>query len=119
MLRIVVACLILAGCAAPPPLPPRDVPPSPMGRADPRFIPAASAPAEMERRRAAENERGRELQAAAVCSARADMAGATYAGRGWGIAGAMTAGAEAAVAAERVRAACMDGFRASGVMPSP
>lgn len=61
--------------------------------------------------------RERERQAAAICAARADMAGATYGGRGFGLTGALTAGLEAGVAAERVRTSCMNAYMASGVMP--
>lgn len=60
----------------------------------------------------------RDQQAAAICAARAEMAGATYSGRGAGLVGALTAGTEAAIASERVRAACLRAYQATGVLPS-
>lgn len=60
----------------------------------------------------------RDAQARAICAARADMAGATFSGRGFGLAGAVSAGLEAGIAAERVRAACLNAYFATGVLPS-
>lgn len=60
----------------------------------------------------------RDAQAAAICAARAEMAGATYSGRGFGMAGAIGAGMEAGIAAERVRAVCLDAYRRTGILPS-
>ena len=96
--------------------------PPPAIRPDPRFIPAPRSPAELQQRMVSENaaaEAAARGQAAeAICAARADMAAATYAGRGFGLAGAVSAGMEAAVVAERVRTACVAAFRQTGAMPS-
>ena len=59
----------------------------------------------------------RNAQAEAICAARAEMAGATYAGRGFGMSGAVLAGMEAGIAAERVRHACLDAYHATGQVP--
>lgn len=140
MTRIVIlaSSVLLAGCAPgyvqgvyqPPPelvaaydrQMRQSPPPSPIGRPDPRYIPPASTPAEMERRMAAETAAAaraeRDQQAAVICAARAEMAGATYAGRGFGLSGALSAGIEAGIAAERVRAVCLDAYQRTGILPS-
>ncbi len=60
----------------------------------------------------------RNAQAEAICNARAEMAGATYAGRGFGMSGAILTGMEAGMASTRVRQACMDAYQATGILPS-
>jgi hypothetical protein len=62
--------------------------------------------------------RDRQQRAEAICAARAEMAGATYSGRGFGLVGALTAGTEAAIAGERARTACLGAYQRTGVMPS-
>lgn len=119
-MRLILAAMAvaLAGCAPEPPPPltgaawaaAMDPGFSDRGSARPNAAPAAIPP------QVAQAER--DAQAAAICAARAEMAGATYSGRGFGMAGAIGAGMEAGIAAERVRAVCLDAYRRTGVLPS-
>ena len=67
----------------------------------------------------AENERQRrDHQAFAICEARGRMAGATYPSRGWGLAAAIVSGFEAGMAGVQVQDACLEAYRATGILPS-
>jgi len=114
-----LVALTLAGCAQPPPLPPMSAAAT-AAALDPGFSDrggsawrGGASPAA-----APQSHAERDAQAAAICAARAEMAGATYSGRGFGLAGAIGAGMEAGIAAERVRAVCLDAYRRTGVLPS-
>lgn len=110
MRRVIVLCLLMAGCAAPP-----------LSDAELRRIYEQNE-RDAERSRnmtpAQHATAARDAQADTVCRARAEMAAATYSGRGVGLTGALVAGTEAGIAAERVRAACWDAYRATGILPS-
>jgi hypothetical protein len=110
---MLVLMMALGGCAEPR----RPIPPSPLTTSDPRYIPPLTE-ADLERRRRAEAAAALDAQARAVCEARGRMAAAQYPSRGRGVTGGVVSGIEAGAAGAQVQAACMDGYAASGVMPS-
>ena len=83
-----------------------------------RLPPPASVTPVSEAERAANERERRDHQAFAICEARGRMAGATYPSRGWGLAAAIVSGFEAGMAGVQVQDACLEAYRATGILPS-